>query len=209
MSKYLIINADDFGYNYSINKGIIEAHVSGIVTSTTVMVDSIAAHQAKDLVKFPDLSIGLHFEVKEMVDVAAELERQIEKFVSIVGQSPSHIDAHKRHTTDKGIAEVLSDYAKANNMPVRNFNAKHIDSFGVNSNDPSISQLKRSIDEATDEYNELMTHVGYSDDYLREHSSYSDPREDELKSICDAEIRGYIKDKGLLLIHWNGLNTNR
>lgn len=70
MTRYLIVNADDFGYSYSINKGIIESHTNGIVTSTSVLVNAIAAHEAKDLIKFPDLSIGLHFEVKEIVNVA-------------------------------------------------------------------------------------------------------------------------------------------
>lgn len=205
MPKYLIVNADDFGYTYSINKGIIEAHTKGIVTSTSVMVDAIAADEAKDLTKFPDLSIGLHFELKEVVNVKAELERQIDKFIAIVGKSPDHLDTHKRHTTDEGIKEVLEDYAKAHNIPIRIFNAKHIGSFGINSSDCSIAQLKRSIDEATEGYNELMTHAGYSDDYLREHSSYNNPREDELRSICDAEIKQYIQDKGLTLVNWRDL----
>lgn len=205
MSRYLIVNADDFGYSYGINKGIIEAIRNGIVTSTSVMVDAIAANEAKDLTQFPDLSIGLHFELKEIVNVSAELKRQIDKFVAIVGKSPDHIDTHKRHTTDEGIKEVLEGYAKSHNTPVRNFNAKHIGSFGINSGDCSVAQLERCIDEATDEYNELMTHAGYSDDYLREHSSYSDPREDELKSICSPEIKQYIQDKGLTLATWNSL----
>lgn len=203
MSKYLIVNADDFGYSYSINKGIIEAHTNGIVTSTSVMVDAVAADEAKDLTQFPDLSIGLHFEIKEIVNVGAELKRQIDKFVAIVGKSPDHIDTHKRHTTDEGIREVLEDYAKAHDVPIRNFNAKHIGSFGINSDDCSVAQLMRSIDEATDGYNELMTHVGYSDYYLREHSSYSDSRELELKSICDPEIKRHIHGKGLILASWS------
>ena len=202
MTKFLIVNADDFGYSHSINKGIIEAHEKGIVTSTSVMVNAIAADEAKDLTKYPDLSIGLHFELKEVVDVEAELKRQIEKFVAIVGKKPDHIDTHKRHTTDEGIREVLETYPKTHNIPVRIFNAKHIGSFGVNSNDGSVAQLKRSIDETTDENNELMTHCGYSDDYLRKHSSYSDPREQELASILDPSIQEYIRDKGLQLINW-------
>ncbi len=169
------------------------------------MVDAIAADEAKNLTKFPDLSIGLHFELKEIVNVAAELERQIEKFVAIVGKQPDHLDTHKRHTTDEGIKEVLEDYAETHNTQVRNFKAKHIGSFGINSDDSSVAQLKRSIDEATDEYNELMTHCGYSDDYLREHSSYSDPREDELKSICSSDIKDYIQHKGLVLVNWKSL----
>ena len=107
MTKYLIVNADDFGYSHSINKGIIEAHEKGIVTSTSVMVNTIAANEAKDLTKYPDLSIGLHFELKEVADVEAELKRQIEKFVAIVGKMPDHLDTHKRRTTDEGIKEVL------------------------------------------------------------------------------------------------------
>ena len=202
MSRFLIVNADDFGYSHSINKGIIEAHENGIVTSTSVMVNAIAANEAKDLTKYPDLSIGLHFELKEVVNVEAELEKQIEKFVAIVGKIPDHIDTHKRRTTDEGIKEVLEAYAKEHNLPVRNFNAKHIGSFGINSNDASVAQLKRSIDEATEEYNELMTHCGYADDYLREHSSYNDPREQELASILDPSIKEYITDKGLQLINW-------
>lgn len=202
MSKLLIINADDFGYSHSINKGIIEAHEKGIVTSTSVMVNAVASDEAKGLTKYPDLSVGLHFELKEVVDVEAELERQIEKFIAIVGKMPDHLDTHKRRTTDEGIKEVLEAYAKINNIPVRNFKAKHIGSFGINSNDASVAQLKRSIEEATDENNELMTHCGYSDDYLREHSSYNDPREQELASILDPSIKEYITDKGLRLINW-------
>lgn len=207
MRKFLIVNADDFGYSFGINKGIIEAHTNGIVTSTSVMVDAIAAHEAKDLVKFPDLSIGLHFVVKEVVNVKAELDRQIDKFITIVGKSPDHLDTHKRHTTDDGIKEVLEDYVKPHKIPVRNFNAKHIGSFGINSDDCSVTQLKRSIDEATEEYNELMTHAGYSDDYLRGHSSYSDPREDELKSICSPMVKEYIQEKGLVLASWFELRS--
>lgn len=205
MIKYLIVNADDFGYSYSINKGIIEAHINGIVTSTSVMVDAIVADEAKDLTKFPDLSIGLHFEVKDVVNIKTELERQIDKFVAIVGRSPDHLDTHKRHTTDEGMKEVLEDYAKAHNLPIRIFSAKHIGSFGINSSDCSVTQLKRSMDEATEGYNELMTHAGYSDDYLREHSSYSDLREEELKSICSPEIKEYIQENGLILVNWRSL----
>lgn len=206
--RYLIVNADDFGYSYSVNKGIIEAHTIGIVTSTSVMVDATAAEEAKMLTQFPDLSIGLHFELKEIKKVQAELERQVAKFVDIVGSKPDHIDSHKKHTTTEGIKEVLSEYAKAHNVPIRDFGyAKYIDSFfGFHSEgDVSVERLKQAIDEATDEYNEIMCHVGYSDDYLREHSSYIDPREQELRSICSSEIRQYLKASDIKLCNWKGL----
>lgn len=209
MNNYLVVNADDFGYSYSINRGIIEAHSNGIVTSTSVMVDAVAANEAKDLTKYPDLTIGLHLELADLNNVKSELKRQIDKFVSIVGRMPDHIDTHKRHTTDEGIKEVLAEYAEAHKTHVRNFGVKHIGSFGINSNDASIEQLKKSVDEATEQFNELMTHCGYSDDYLREHSSYSDPREQELKAICDPAIKQYITEKGLELCNWRQYNTSK
>lgn len=203
MKKHLIVNADDFGYSYSINRGIIEAHEKGIVTSTSVMVDAIAAKEAKDLVRFDDLTVGLHFELKEMKDVQGQLERQIQRFVDIVGRTPDHIDTHKRRSTDAGIKEVLEEYMSENKLPVRILSGvKHVGSFGINSDDASVDQLKRSINEATDEYTELMCHVGHSDDYLREHSSYSDPREQELTSICNPEIKDYLRKKNIKLVTW-------
>jgi predicted glycoside hydrolase/deacetylase ChbG (UPF0249 family) len=207
--RHLIVNADDFGYSYGINKGIIEAHTNGIVTSTSVMVDAIAAEEAAGLAEYPDLSVGLHFVLKEIENVQAELERQIEKFISIVDRQPDHLDTHKRRTTDEGIKEVLEGYLKRRQMPVRNFNAKHIGSFGINSNDASVAQLEESIDQATEEYNELMCHAGYSDDYLRKTSSYNDTREQELKALTNPVIKAYLNEKGLQLINWSRFSANR
>src|SRR5690606_21191540 len=93
--KYLVVNADDFGYSYSVNKGIIQAHTDGIVTSTSVMVDGIAAGEAIDLRRYINMSIGLHFVLNSGDNAESELNRQIEKFTLIVGRQPDHIDAHK------------------------------------------------------------------------------------------------------------------
>jgi hypothetical protein len=129
------------------------------------------------------------------------------KFITIVGRKPDHIDTHKRHTTDEGIESVLREYSKSNNIPVRNFGVKHIGSSGINTGDPSIGQLKKSVDEAAEQYNELMTHCGYSDDNLREHSSYSEPREQELEAICDPAIKSYIAQKELVLCNWRTVSA--
>lgn len=203
--RYLIVNADDFGYSFSINKGIIEAHIKGIVTSTSVMVDAIAAQEAANLTQYKDLSIGLHFEVKNFDNVAGELERQVAKFTSIVGRRPDHIDTHKIHTSHEGFNKVLPAYAEQHKIPIRQLSGiKFIDSFmGLHSDgDVSVERLKAAIDEATDEYNELMCHVGYSDDYLRGKSSYNVKPEEELASICNPAIKEYLKEKEIELINW-------
>lgn len=37
MAKRLIVNADDFGISAGVNRGILETHNRGIVTSTSLM----------------------------------------------------------------------------------------------------------------------------------------------------------------------------
>ncbi len=49
--RRLIVNADDFGLSAGVNEGIVEAHVSGIVTSTSLMVDRPAAAGAAGLAR--------------------------------------------------------------------------------------------------------------------------------------------------------------
>lgn len=59
--RRLIVNADDFGLTTGVNRGIVQSHQDGIVTSTTLMACSKrfseAVTAAKDL---PRLSVGCH-----------------------------------------------------------------------------------------------------------------------------------------------------
>lgn len=206
--KYLIINADDFGYSLSVNRGIIKGHVDGIVTSTSVMVDAVGADQAVELIEYPELSVGLHFVINDFDNLAEELQRQYKKFTEITGIKPDHLNSHKIYTEDKRIYSALADFANSNNMPLRRFNpAKFIDSFfGPHSNgDVSTASLIKAVDQATDDYNEIMCHVGYSDDYLRQHSSYNDLRETELLTVCDPSVNKYIEGQDIKLINWRSL----
>lgn len=60
-SKYVVINADDFGYSDSVNEAIIEAHQQGILSSASLMVTGDKAQEAVVLAKDnPDLGVGLH-----------------------------------------------------------------------------------------------------------------------------------------------------
>ena len=59
--KYLIVNADDFGASHGINRGIVDAHQRGILTSTSLLVDTPWSQDAASLTHTnPDLSVGLH-----------------------------------------------------------------------------------------------------------------------------------------------------
>ena len=208
--SYLIINADDFGYSYSVNRGILEAHQNGIVTSTSVMINTIAAKEAAGLSSYPNLSVGLHLMLDDSADAADALLKQIEKFKQITGKAPDHIDVHKILHRSKALDDVLRAYSAKNNTPVRQLGfAKFIYSYyGPDAGgDVSVAQFKLAIDQATDEYNEIMCHVGYCDDYLREHSSYSEAREQELKTLCNPTLKDYIAQKDLQLINWRAVKA--
>jgi chitin disaccharide deacetylase len=59
--RRLIVNADDFGFTSGVNRGIVEAHSRGIVTSSTLMANGPAFAEAAQLAKtIPTLGIGCH-----------------------------------------------------------------------------------------------------------------------------------------------------
>lgn len=59
--KQLIINADDFGLNETVNEGIIKGYTAGIVTSTTLMPSGNAFEHATTLASsHKQLGVGVH-----------------------------------------------------------------------------------------------------------------------------------------------------
>ena len=60
--RTLVINADDLGYAPGVNRGILEAHAAGVVTSASMMVTTPAFGEAAALVRreAPRLGVGLH-----------------------------------------------------------------------------------------------------------------------------------------------------
>jgi predicted glycoside hydrolase/deacetylase ChbG (UPF0249 family) len=113
--RRLVVNADDLGLSDGVNAGILHAARHGIVTSASLMVRMPAAVAAACTARaLPGLSIGLHLDLAEwehdgqewrpvyqVVDtddadaVGAELTRQIERFVSLTGRPPTHLDSHQ------------------------------------------------------------------------------------------------------------------
>lgn len=62
MKRLLISNADDFGLNHASTDAIVECHMAGSVTSTTLMVNAADSVRAADLAaSFRTLGVGLHF----------------------------------------------------------------------------------------------------------------------------------------------------
>ncbi len=60
--KYLIVNADDYGLHPSVSAGIRKAHLEGILTSTTTMMNMPDAEFALRMARetCPTLGLGVH-----------------------------------------------------------------------------------------------------------------------------------------------------
>ena len=60
--KYLIVNADDYGLTREVSRGIRHAHTSGIVSSTTAMMNMEGVLKDLKLTnsETPKLGIGIH-----------------------------------------------------------------------------------------------------------------------------------------------------
>jgi len=113
--KYLIPNADDFGYTRDVNEGIIHAHRQGILTATTLMATGAAFEHAVGLAREnPTLDVGVHLVLvgsdgfpptvaqliqqiaRRRIRIYDELAAQVRK-VRSAGIQPTHLDTHK-HT---------------------------------------------------------------------------------------------------------------
>lgn len=113
--RRLVVNADDFGFTRDVNRGIVEAHRRGILTSTTLMANGAQFDDAVRLAREnPTLDVGVHGVLVQGPDqpstVAAliqalalgrvkpydDLKAQVEKIIA-AGIRPTHFDTHK-HT---------------------------------------------------------------------------------------------------------------
>ena len=138
-SKRLIVNADDFGLHPAVNRGILKAHVEGVVTSTSLMVRAPAAAEAADQSRdHPRLSVGLHVDIAEwrfdggswhpiyqVVDptdaraLEEEVARQWKGFRELMGRSPTHIDSHQHAHRDNPLRSILKRLAEQHRIPLR------------------------------------------------------------------------------------------
>src|ERR671939_232224 len=106
MERILIFNADDFGASAGVNRGIVECHARGVVTSTSLMVTGRAAREAAAMSRdHPALAVGLHwdvwgedereFDTTALAAVRNEFRRQLDAFHALLGRPPTHVDSHR------------------------------------------------------------------------------------------------------------------
>src|SRR2546430_1612624 len=191
-AKLLIVTADDFGISRGVNRGIVEAHRAGILTSTSLMVNRPAAEQAADVGRAcPDLSIGLHLEL----DAAP----------------PTHVDSHHDvHKNPRVLPDVLA-LARRLGVPLRGYShVRHLSKFygqwggETHLQQISVDGLLRLLDtELGPGVTELTCHAGYVDEGLT--SSYSVEREAELRTVCDPRVRPALVERSIRLVAFRDL----
>ena len=215
-AKLLIVTADDFGISHGVNRGIVQAHREGILTSTSLMVNRPAAGAAAALARAcPELSVGLHLELDAVGagDVAAGLERQLDRFSELVGAPPTHLDSHHDvHRHPRVLPHVLA-LAERMAVPVRGYSGvRHYSKFygqwggETHLEQISVDGLLRLLDaELGPGVTELTCHAGYVDEELV--SSYAGEREAELRTLCDPRVRQGLGERGIGLAGFRDLGA--
>lgn len=155
MSARLIINADDFGYEPEVTRGIRAAMREGVVTSTTMMVNTPFSEAAAG--DAAGLSVGLHLNLARWAAVSDgraldertvaglpvafvrdEALAQLDRLSALLGRDATHVDVHKHLHTHANVLEGLAQAAKARDLPVRSISETMraaLRAFGVRTND--------------------------------------------------------------------------
>jgi predicted glycoside hydrolase/deacetylase ChbG (UPF0249 family) len=221
--RTIIVNADDFGQSHGINRGIIQAHERGIVTSTSMMVHGAAPREAAEYARLrPLLGVGLHLDLGEcalrngewvhlysVVDetdpsaVTGELSRQLSEFCDLVGRPPTHIDTHQHKHLHEPVRSIVISAADRFHIPVRGVSLPYCGRFyGQDENGlshaewidvPALANILRCLNS---EVTEIACHPAGEIDL---ETMYGTERLTELATLCDPRIRQTIKELGLKL----------
>ena len=216
--RYLVVNADDLGACSGVNRGIVEAHHRGIVTSASLMTGMPGSEEAARLVRErPTLSVGLHACLQSEPDGPeadapdqdahrAVLEAQLTRFEQLVGRSPTHLDSHHHVHMHPGLLPQFREVAEHCGIPLRECSGvRHCSRFygrWAGERHPeqvSVAGLIRILStEIGDGVTELACHPGRADPALI--SSYADERELELQTLCDRGVRRFLDRYGIVLV---------
>jgi predicted glycoside hydrolase/deacetylase ChbG (UPF0249 family) len=216
--KYLIVNADDFGQSPGVNRGIIEAHERGIVTSASLMVRWPAAAEAAAYSRFqPKLSVGLHmdlgewrysggawvplYEVAPVNDVEAvrrEVAAQLAAFRRLTERDPSHLDSHQHVHQREPVHSIMAEVAQKLGVSLRqsspevnycgDFYGQTAEGFPIPDR-ITVDGLTRILARMPTGCTELGCHPGFATDL---DTMYRDERAQEVKVLCDPRVREAI-----------------
>jgi predicted glycoside hydrolase/deacetylase ChbG (UPF0249 family) len=218
-SRYLIVNADDFGQSPGVNRGIIEAHEHGIVTSASLMVRWPAAAEAAAYAgAHAELSLGIHIDLGEWRCVSGEwialyqvvplddgeavrgeVARQLASFRRLTGSEPSHIDSHQHVHRREPMHSVAMELARKLAVPLRHCHGqiRYCGAFYGQTEDGaaiagriSVDALIQIIAGLPSGCTELGCHPGFADDL---NTMYRAERAREVDVLCDPRLRSALE----------------
>ena len=225
--KVLIVNGDDFGAGRGINRGIVDAHRRGILTSASLMVNMPGSEEAAALAReAPKLSVGLHVNftneggppivaLDDPEACRAELARQLVRFVGLLGRMPTHLDSHHNVHRRAALRPLFAELARRHALPLREASeVRYFPSFygqwdgETHLEQVSAESLRRMLREELGEgVTELSCHPGYREpDFV---SSYAAEREAELATLCDPSVRASVDALGFRLVGFRDLAALR
>jgi predicted glycoside hydrolase/deacetylase ChbG (UPF0249 family) len=232
VTRQLIVNADDLGQSPGINEGIARAVDQGIVTSTSLMVRWPSAPAAiRWAATRPEVSVGLHVDFGEWVvhgdewsqayrviandepsTVEAELRRQVDAFVAMVGRPPTHLDSHQHVHLREPYRSAMLALAERLSVPLRGM-SEHITHCGsfygqYGNGHPwpegiTLSALLAILDELHETTTELTCHPGFlvDTDYR---SMYAVERQTELAVLCHDGLPLALAERDIALVSFDG-----
>jgi chitin disaccharide deacetylase len=220
MTKYLIVNADDFGASAGVNRGILECHTQGVLTSASLMVTGSAVGEAVAISRdFPQLSVGLHwdvwgedereFDTSNILTVRTEFHRQIERFYELMGRGPTHVDSHRHAHREPHLMPVFKELVAPLGVPLRDDGqVRFVGGFYAqwewmvtNLEYVSVTFLQGMLhNEVPHGWTEFSCHPGYiSADY---NPVYGYEREAEVRTLTDPRVRQTIDELGIHLVSY-------
>jgi predicted glycoside hydrolase/deacetylase ChbG (UPF0249 family) len=223
VDKHLIFNADDFGASTGVNRGILECHTRGVVTSASLMVTGRAAAEAVSMSRdHPALAVGLHwdvcgenecaFDLDDVPAVRDEFRRQLDAFHRLLGRPPTHVDSHRHAHRAVHLLPVFRDLVAPLGVPLRgDGRVRFVGGFYAqwewlvtNLEYVSVPFLQRLLrEEVAEGWTELSCHPGYrSPDFS---SVYLAEREAEVRTLTDPRVGRTLAALGIRLVSFADL----
>lgn len=107
--KYLIVNADDYGYFSCVSRGILDGARNGAITATGIMANSPNFNQqVEQLLAADELDKGIHLNISYGRPLTSQLQK---RFIQWNGQFPDKsIMARKILTNQIPVAEIENEW---------------------------------------------------------------------------------------------------
>ena len=218
MEKFLIVNADDFGASAGINRGILECHTGGVLTSTSLMVTGRAVREAVSMSRdHPALAVGLHwdvwgedereFDTRDRAAVRDEFRRQLDAFHRLLRRPPTHVDSHQHAHRQERLLPVFRELVSPLGVPLRSDGrVRFVGGFYAqwewlvtNLDYVSVPFLQRLLrEEVAEGWTELSCHPGYRSSNFA--SVYLAEREMEVRTLTDPRVRQTIDAVDIRLV---------